>query len=265
MIDELPQRAGRILREESPAALLRKGLAFLYARLWGHLPRSRAYVRLNGVPVSHRRLTDRVLPGWMQRGIPTTDPDYERDYVHLIEERVSEGDDVVLVGGGWGVSTVAAARQVSESGTVTTFEGAERSVERVRRTVEMNGVATRVDVRHAVVGTDIGLDSSPGTARRVAPVELPACDVLALDCDGAELDIVAEMRGRSPTLIVEHHGMTKLDETLVEYQPERMGELIEEAGYGIEKLISDGDDECTYFVANSGRASAIDPGRVPSA
>ena len=63
-------------------------------------------------------------------GVPTVTPEEERDYWPEFEDGTSaalrrwvhRGDDVVVVGGGRGITTVVAARMTHFEGTLTTYE-----------------------------------------------------------------------------------------------------------------------------------------------
>jgi len=133
------------------------------------------------------------------------DETYEYAIVSTLRERLQQGDDVVIVGGGWGVTTVVAARAVGPDGSVVTVEGSLTFAERVRETVELNGVSDRVEIREAVVSRDVSVWGD-GDSEVIPPSSLPSCDVLELDCEGAELDILSEMERRPRMMVVECHG-----------------------------------------------------------
>jgi hypothetical protein len=167
----------------------------LYDRLLRErLPRKLAVC--NGVTARAARLLD------------ATDviPDYEAALVDGIRTCVRRGDEVVVVGGGYGVSSVVAARRAGPDGSVTTYEGAAEHVDLVAETCSLNGVADRVTVEHAAVGSDPNLYTDAGSARPVRPVDLRACDVLVLDCEGAETEILADVRPLPRSVVVETHG-----------------------------------------------------------
>lgn len=180
------------------------GLQYLYNQLVRRRlpPRSRPVVaRYNDVfAIRPARRFDGLVPFAGDR------PYYEYALVEAIETYVQRGDDVALVGGGTGVSTVTAARQVGPSGSVTVFEGAATEAEKVRETVRVNDVASRVTVIHAVVSDVENLRDEPGDAAARSPADLPACDALVLDCEGAEAEIIPALRRRPDRLIVETHG-----------------------------------------------------------
>jgi hypothetical protein len=96
---------------------------------------------------------------------------------------------------------------VTPEGSVVVYEGAASRVDQIRQVIESEGVADRVQVRHAVVGEPRSLRGDRGDARAVAPDQLPDCDVLELDCEGTELEILPALDSRPWVMLVETHGM----------------------------------------------------------
>lgn len=130
---------------------------------------------------------------------------YESGLIGFIRDLVRPGDRVTLVGGGLGVSTVAAAERVGRSGSVTVFEAHHGSCRKVAETLRLNDVDASVDIRHAVV--DSIDDPVPDGTEILAAEHLPECDVLILDCEGAELAILENLDQAPRALIVEAHGV----------------------------------------------------------
>jgi hypothetical protein len=159
-------------------------------------------VQYNGVPVKAGRLFDTALPE--REGHR---PEFESGLISVISRHFSPGDDVVIIGGGWGLTAVAAARQVGSSGSVTVFEGAQREFKRVKETVTLNSVSDIVEVQHAIVGPKVNLKSAAGDPSRIPPDQLPHCDVLELDCEGSEIGILQNLSLRPENISVETHGI----------------------------------------------------------
>lgn len=245
-------------RRHGTAAAVVATFRYVYRNyVWPALPQTDRRLRYNGITIGRRRrrlvgLFRLALPGEVTR--ETTDrPAYEERYVDCLRASLREGEAVTLVGGGWGVSAVVAARSVGESGRVTVFEGAEEAVERTRNTVELNGVADRVTVRQAIVSDDVALRGDDRGAPIVPPEDLPACDALALDCDGAEVHILEALAVRPETIVVEHHPVVREGALLAEHRPETIRAILEDRGYEIvrERRFPhepSGEYE-TYFVA----------------
>lgn len=148
-----------------------------------------------------KRYGDTVLPGnWVPQ--PHDDRrDYESAIVEGLRAHVQSGDHVVIVGGGFGVSAVVAAELVGSTGHVTVYEGDRRSLRRCRRTILMNGYGGRVTLNQEIIGKAVSLDGNAMSAEH-----LPDCDVLELDCEGAELDIIDNITFAPRSFIVESHG-----------------------------------------------------------
>lgn len=134
--------------------------------------------------------------------------DYKQNLVRAVRESVSPGDDVVVVGGGFGVTTVHAYLKSNglphvKHGRITCFEPSSKRFEKTKKTVELN--SADVDLRREAVGDvkkKIGNVSEAGFRH---PSNLPDCDVLELDCEGAELEILQEMKIRPQKIVVETH------------------------------------------------------------
>lgn len=90
---------------------------------------------------------------------------HKKSNCELVEEHVTEGDDVVVIGGGYGITTVVAARQTAPSGHVLVYEGASEQIDPLRETLELNGVQDVTEVEHAIVGEAVDL-ISPRRVRR---------------------------------------------------------------------------------------------------
>lgn len=178
--------------------------------------------RLGGISVPHDAFT------WS--------PFYEAALLTGIKRTVQEGDSVVIIGGGYGVSTTVAAQQAGADGRVWTFEGSMEAVESCRATAAYNDVDDRCDIKHAVVGEEIQLRSDRGDARSVAARDLPACDVLVLDCEGAEATILDEVGGESDEsprdIVVETHG-------IYDAHADKIQPLLEARGYAVVKRTVD--------------------------
>ena len=148
------------------------------------------------------------------------------DIVALALRRHVRREDRVVVGGGWGTTTVVAARMTHLGGAVTSFEPSPKMLDVLQRTVRANRVDEVVTTRHAAVGSVS--DSSersfgPGADDVVPPEDIPPCDVLDMDCEGAELEILRSLEARPRLLTVEAHPHLGCSHDDVETQLDRLG------------------------------------------
>jgi len=138
---------------------------------------------------------------------PSHRPNYEYALVTGLRRVVEEEDHVVIIGGGYGITAVAAANQVGPNGVVTIYEASEETIKILHETLRLNSVSDRCNIHHAIVGEEIDVFGSAGDASTVLPSDLPDCDVLEMDCEGAELGILEGLDVRPTTMLVETHGM----------------------------------------------------------
>lgn len=188
-------------------ALDRRASSIFRRLIWPVLPSYR-HLKYNGVFVRHRkRLLSGVVPErWLP--VPQFDiPTFESASVEGLKRVVRRGDTVVVVGGGTGVTAVIAARlSAGLDGSVTCFEGAKDRVRYVREAAELNSV-DNLQVVHAVVGATSHLFGDADGCRLTDPKDLPNCQVLEMDCEGAEISILRQMVIRPRAVVVETHGL----------------------------------------------------------
>lgn len=181
---------------------------------------------MNGVPVRNRKLLDQT----------DVDPNYEEALVKALRENVTDSDEIVVVGGGVGVSTVIGARHADH---VTVFEAGDR-YETLCETVKINNVSESVDARRALVGPDISVTGTTAN-QSVDPEDLPECDILELDCEGAELAILRNLQIRPRTIIVESHGVFDAPATAVR-------EKVTALGYSVENQAVVNEDKGVFVI-----------------
>lgn len=169
-------------------------------------------------------------------------PEYEAALIAGLRERVNSSDDIVIVGGGRGVSTVAAAHLSGNDGSVLTYEAILENVNKVINTVNLNEVNERVEVVHSIVGkySDSSEDhyGTPEDATLIQPTDLPDCDVLELDCEGAELNILRQMNINPTDIIVETHEFAgistqEVSKTLEEMDYKILNKRVESESKGV--------------------------------
>lgn len=197
-----------------------------------HTPRKLAHC--NGVITRRQRLLD----------AHDHFPDYEAGFVDAVRDTVTEDDDVVVVGGGFGVSSVTAARQGAD---VTVYEANSDQAEIVREAARLNHVQDRVSVIQCVVGEAVSTYGPADDSPRLSGGQLPAGDVLAMDCEGAELQILEEVQHCPATVIVESHGFLGSPPGDVRASLDRLGYVVRD------EVVEDQDDGISIFVADRGR------------
>ncbi len=135
-------------------------------------------------PAEPRKPFDRLF----DRGTPEHSS-FEGALASVHRDHTCQGDQVAVVGGGFGITTVAAA----EAGArVTVDEASADRLAALRETLRLNGVdPDRVTPRQSVVAELADAEAEtkgmdPDAVPTVAPADLLPCDVLELDCEGAE-------------------------------------------------------------------------------
>jgi len=153
-------------------------------------------------------------------------PDDEEFVGTTLREQVEQDDTVVIIGGGYGITTTIAARQTTE---VITYEASNRQFERLKETLYLNKVFNNVTLHHSIVAdTTVHSNNKYGksTANMIDPSELPSCDFLQIDCEGAELEILEKMSIRPDKILVETHGFIQSTE-------EKVTNKLKGAGYTV--------------------------------
>ncbi|RDZ39415.1 hypothetical protein C5B91_20195 [Haloferax sp. Atlit-10N] len=159
----------------------------------------RKFANLNGVAVRTRKLLD----------VNDNMPEFKEHLIEPLRELGSPGDEIVVIGGGQGVASVVAARQVGPDGHVTTFEASAEYVDVTRETIRLNRVEAESTVVHGLVGSGIDVWGPLGDAEMIEADDLPSADVLVIDAEGAELGILSEcpIEEKFGHVIVETHSV----------------------------------------------------------
>lgn len=159
--------------------------------------------------------------------------DWKAGTVGGVKEAVDIGDTVVEIGSGFGVCTVWAARKVTETGNVFTYEASSNRFDILNETLELNGVSENVRTHHALVGNDIDVFGPLSEAEKISPSKLTNCDVLVTDCEGAELEILSDLQQRDEfqprSVVIETHGFAGSE-------TEAVIDILESQGYHIESV-----------------------------
>lgn len=188
-----------------------------------------APVFYHGIPVGiDRKVLDGLFPAYRQHLTDT--PLYEDALVRGIEAKVQPGDHVTVVGGGYGVTLALAAMAANPGGRVTCYEASASAIGYCRETLKRNGVEQHVTLKHAIVSKSFNLYGKGFSDTIVDPASIAACDVLELDCEGAELDILRGLTIRPRTILVETHGVYGSSTGDVADQLKQMGYAVTDLG-----------------------------------
>jgi len=197
------QRAWNRLNEKGLRWTLRMVPRAIYNDiLRPHLPRKE--VKLNGVKTAVRRFGDGLIP-WQP---PATSIDqYEKGLCNALRKHADIGDTVVIIGGGYGISTTVAAKQVGADGAVHTFEASKEIYPVLKDTIRRNNINDVVIPYLKTIGESGELYGRHTTeARNMGPSDLPAGDILVIDAEGAECKILPEIQPIYSVVVVESHG-----------------------------------------------------------
>jgi hypothetical protein len=185
---------------------------------------------------------DKYLP-YYEPPYPTEDdPEYEHTEVESLRTCAEKRDDVVVIGGGLGVTAVVAS-QVTD-GTVTVFEQSKPTYKILKRTVELNDCSDKIDVELAAVGEVAGSNFThkpPSDVDRIPPSELPYADVYEMDCEGAETEILQKMGVKPSVLLGEPHN-----------NHSQVVDILNSIGYYVVEVVDDGKNQhpsCTHVRA----------------
>lgn len=174
-----------------------------------------------------RRLGDVRFAGFLRPEMGDL-PTYEQALIRGLRAVARPGDRVLVVGGGMGVTCTVAAKLVAPNGHVQCIEGGVDQVAAIKKTAALNHAA--VEVRHGFVGMSKYVYSSTSGAENVRISDLPDCDILELDCEGAELEILRAMTLSPRAIIVECHGAHGASTEQVAQQLRGRGYKVEHLG-----------------------------------
>lgn len=196
----------------------------------------RTYGTYNGITLRRPKLLDRTRRF----------PDAEAGLATAINRTVGPGDTVVIVGGGWGCSTVTAARAVGDDGEVIAYEAGYGQSKDLRENLRLNMVDDIASAHHAIVGEPGRVYGSSGMATEIHAGSLPPSDHLILDCEGAESKILEQYTNTPDTITVEVHPRFGVDPGRIRQALQRMGYAIVDTDVAAD---ADGCDDLVWLAA----------------
>jgi hypothetical protein len=142
--------------------------------------------------------------------------DDERTEAEALKEIIMPGDHVLIIGGGFGVTSVVASRVCGSEGQVTVYEAVPEYADLTQWAIENNYTLAPVEVVTGVVAdvTDDAVDQY-GTPTReiIPPAGLPDADVWHMDAEGAEETILTAQTPPQRSVIEVHPD--RCDESVV--------------------------------------------------
>lgn len=197
------------------------------------------HISLNNVTVSVKVYPiDEHIPFYTPP-YPTEDyPMYEEVEVEALRTYASKGDEVVVIGGGLGVTSVVAHRLTE--GSITVYEPNERRCEILERTFKINNCSSDVELYCKPVSKSNSKDVAH-KKNEYSPKNLPNSDVFEIDCEGTETDILKNMKARPGIILVETHN-----------NHHDVVSILEDVGYKIIEVVENGTGQhpnCTHIRA----------------
>lgn len=162
-------------------------------------------VYYSGIRVAKKRLlTDKFFPTILDQC--EDKPRYEETLLKAISSHVSADSEVVVIGGGAGVTAITAA-MIARKGRVICYEGDKKSASNIALASKYAKI-DNLDIVNAIVQEDIGVYGSIKNKSNVmlSATEIPKCDILELDCEGAEINILRKLVYLPKIILVETHG-----------------------------------------------------------
>ena len=161
---------------------------------------------------------------------PRDRPNYENALISGLSQNIRAGDKVTIIGGGFGITTVVASQLAGASGGVLMYEGSSQQLALCQLVLSRNDTPAPIKIEHAIVGDSVCVY---GGHKECYPVvagsSIADCDVLQMDCEGAEFNILQELKIRPRSIIVETHGFLGASTSDVK-------SLLQDMGYHVKNL-----------------------------
>ena len=215
------RRGFEILKEDGVFQFLKSSAEYVAPveyynnTIWPLLPATSDYGTYNGVEVKgnhpmiivnakNQNIQHKLFDGLVPWNTPSSISNFKQPNVKQIHNNYNKGDNIVIIGGGNGVSAVHSAKAVGADGRVQIFEGDYERIRDLKRTLKKNNVYDMCEINHCIVGNAHFVES-PGNADLIKPSKLPECDALEMDCEGAELNVLRDITKLPKKMIIELH------------------------------------------------------------
>lgn len=171
---------------------------------------------------------------------PRDRPNYENALAFGLRQGVRPGDRVTVIGGGFGITAVLASNLAGPGGSIRVFEGSSGQLEICQKVLARNETPAPVNLDHAIVGESLAVYGGHDVrARNVMGEDLEECEVLQMDCEGAEIAILKSIKIRPRVILCETHGFLGASTEVV-------AGLLRDLGYSVDDL---GLAEIDYGIA----------------
>ena len=215
-LKDLIKNATNIRKKEGNIYFIKEILSYIYRRIVRLITPAIGYktwgtpIIYEGIKIGQKeKIFDKYVPS-LDRLNVTSKIELGLRLGHIALTQM--GDHVVIIGGGNGISATEAGRQIGKKGKLTIYDGmtGEKNhkfgLRHIDKTLKLNKIQCKWNLKHGWVTTK---DNTVRTYRRnyrvpiIHPLELPDCDVLEFDCNGAELEILRNMKIKPRALIIE--------------------------------------------------------------
>lgn len=198
-----------VYKERGAVAVLQEGIPFVYYEwIRPHVPKQTRTIEFNQIETKSDDICwlDLFIPFYDPPWYTVSDPEYEAAAINALRKQVNPGDTTMVVGAGLGITAAVAAFQSGPDGSVIAFEGAKERFQDAYRTIKHNDLNDRISIHHGIVADAGKLYGSNKGSDIIKISDLPDCDVLEMDCEGAEELIIPNLDIRPRIIIVETHG-----------------------------------------------------------
>lgn len=155
----------------------------------------------NGVPVRKPKLFD----------LTDERPNYEKELIKAVSREINYNDKVVIIGGGLGVSTVRAARQINSESNVIVYEPSINSIKYIKSALSLSpDIKDQVIIIEKSVGNVIYSYFGDLKNDSIHPSKIKNCDLLQIDAEGAEIEILKNLEIKPRVIVVETHSTDNL-------------------------------------------------------
>lgn len=161
---------------------------------------------------------------------------YESSLIQALHTYIRPEDRVSIVGAGLGVTTALAG---SLARSVVCYEASKPYARITSETVRINGLSN-VTLIEAVVAEDRAVYGREKTNRILPPESLEDCDLLEMDCEGAEVLILRQMKIRPRVIVVETHGLYGAPTAMIQDLLQGLGYTVQNMGIAEERY----PDQC---------------------